>query len=535
MGFGLVVLACVALVAARSSPNPSDDTDTRVLLTKLQERGNPWSWFAGDWPLENHFYRPISTLTFEMDRALYGNLAPWKEFGLNPKTTLKLDFRDANIDMVLVLYSESSGIKFVKDPNLTGDITVTSNGPVNLNSAFELLSATLGMKGYEMRKEDSLLLIRQSRAWGYGLTNALLCALSVLSLFWFLREITDKPYLATFGALLFALWHFPAGLMVSAVVTWASWAALLCILFPGRRPIAALSAFAATWFLSSELPGLYPLDLRMMQWLPGRTASTMTLFALLAMASYARFERTSATILRTKEITPLDPPATKGTALRERSSKASLSWPVVAVLCSCLALGSYEQAVMLPAALLGVGLTLKWQGYRVRWGWHAAFWGLLGGYFALRYQMLAVQASGYQMQQFRNGPGVIFALGDYILPAGIPVWNTLRAAEGALLVVLFSPQLSQFMNLFSNVWTFVLARRQWVLPLAGYALTIVTFLPMAWLKHFDHYHYWPMAMRTLLVAGLMPVVGAAWVSAMSRPALQAPPRPDPAPGSLPRP
>ncbi|MCG9894016.1 MAG: hypothetical protein MH204_00890, partial [Fimbriimonadaceae bacterium] len=52
-----------------------DDSDTRVLLAKIREVGNPWAWFAGDWPLENHFYRPISTLFFELDNALYRDRA----------------------------------------------------------------------------------------------------------------------------------------------------------------------------------------------------------------------------------------------------------------------------------------------------------------------------------------------------------------------------------------------------------------------------------------------------------------------------
>ena len=56
------------------------DTDTIALRAGIIERGNAMSWFWTDWPLANHFYRPISTLTMEWDMWRWGN---WAEgFGM---------------------------------------------------------------------------------------------------------------------------------------------------------------------------------------------------------------------------------------------------------------------------------------------------------------------------------------------------------------------------------------------------------------------------------------------------------------------
>lgn len=69
----IAVLAS-AWIAFQSPTSPSllQDSDTAVLLNALEERASPLSWFLGDWPLQNHFYRPLSTLLFELDLALWG-------------------------------------------------------------------------------------------------------------------------------------------------------------------------------------------------------------------------------------------------------------------------------------------------------------------------------------------------------------------------------------------------------------------------------------------------------------------------------
>ncbi len=88
---------------------------------------------------------------------------PWDDFKFNKSTKIKLDFRNANIDAVLSLFQKTSGITIVKDPSLTGPITLTSAGAITLSEAFQILKTTLDLKKYEMVKEGGLLVIRQKQ------------------------------------------------------------------------------------------------------------------------------------------------------------------------------------------------------------------------------------------------------------------------------------------------------------------------------------------------------------------------------------
>lgn len=102
---------------------------------------------------------------FERDA---GSSRPWEQFKLNPATRIKLDFRNASVDNVLSLFQKTSGVTIVKDPALTGTITVTSAAPVSLNEAFQILSTTLSLKNFELRKDGNLLVIRQRQQRGGG-------------------------------------------------------------------------------------------------------------------------------------------------------------------------------------------------------------------------------------------------------------------------------------------------------------------------------------------------------------------------------
>ncbi len=85
----------------------------------------------------------------------------YEAFKLNPKTRIKLDFRNANVDQVLALFQKTSGVTIVKDPALTGTVTLTSAKAVGLKEAFQILATTLGLKNFELRKEGNLLVIAQ--------------------------------------------------------------------------------------------------------------------------------------------------------------------------------------------------------------------------------------------------------------------------------------------------------------------------------------------------------------------------------------
>jgi general secretion pathway protein D len=85
---------------------------------------------------------------------------PWEGLKL-PKKSVKLDFRNSGIDMIIAFFEKASGVSIVKDPALTDRVTVTSAKQVPLSQAFQILSTTLSLKGYEMVKEGSLLVIKK--------------------------------------------------------------------------------------------------------------------------------------------------------------------------------------------------------------------------------------------------------------------------------------------------------------------------------------------------------------------------------------
>ncbi len=458
----LVLAMCALVFANRSeSPNLLRDTDTVALLRGLeQEHDNPLVWFERDWPLENHFYRPVSTLVFYWD-CIYTGV--WSEGGA---------------------FSDSDAAIF-------------------------------------------------------GRTNALLAVLCILLLFWFLREATDVPWLTGCATALFALWHFGVGYLHWAEVgiAWLGPICLLGVLRGGRsKVVPCLFAALGCVFLSSQLLPVEAFGWRIVEWLPGRTASVMTLFALLSLATYSRYVRTSGELMR-PDATALDVPATKSTRVLRTES-----WLVALVVLSCigllLALGSYEQAVMLPALLFGVWLMFRLRGYCSAWWPHIVFWALLVGYLVLRSRLVPSDISGYQAQQFRSGPGLWVALGDYLLPSVYSMYVSLSSLSVGWLIILTGSFWSPVVTAAANWTTYWKGwcDRQWRWTFFGFLImSFVTFMPMAWLKMFEHYHYLPSAFRAAYVVVLSAVVVRLVVNAASLPELRAPARRGPAPGSLLRP
>ncbi|MFN3683545.1 MAG: hypothetical protein ACK41F_06360 [Fimbriimonadaceae bacterium] len=441
----LALASVVALWNRGTSPALLRDTDTAVLLDTLRRTDDPWRWFASDWPLGNHFYRPVSTLTFELDRALWdGNAA------------------------------------------------------------------------------------------GFALTNAALAFLSIVLLYAALRQLSESRPFAAAGATLFALWHSAA---IPAAVPEALRLAVLAaaaLALWRRRWIDALVGLGVGLWAVEALAPLASARSSVLQWIPGRTASSMAVFCLAAMACHGAFVRRFGHRER-RAPGPFDPPATRNT--EPDPGRDGWTWPAYAgsPACLALALGCYEQAVMLPAVLAGCTLALRWRGWRVAWWTHLAHWAILAAYLVVRARFVPMEASGYQEQQFRSGPGVWIALFDYALPTATLLWQGLRSLDLGWMVILGGILPSAIVQFALQAAALARAWTDRGPAAWGWALSLLAFLPMAWLKPFGHYHYWPMAIRAAFALGLWGLWWSFAVSATSRPAVQAPPRRDPAPGSLPRP
>jgi hypothetical protein len=441
----LALLSWSILASHASSPSLLQDSDTNVLLLKIREDNDPTRWFFGDWPLENHFYRPISTLFFELDNAIGG-----------------------------------------------------SNAAV------------------------------------YGWTNAILVTASMLLLVWLAFELFASLPVAIASGVVFTLYIHDRTGFVGVI---PEYMAMLVLVVGGFRHGFAfrqyIPATLALWGLQTIAFGANPLWNRMIGWIPGRTASVMTVFALLAMAAYARYERLSAERLAPPEPGPLDPPATRGT--KKFSAKNGLGWALLSIVAAALAFGSYEQAVMLPAVLLGTAILLRWQRLKVRWGWQGAYWALLVGYLVLRRLILPTENSGYQDQQLRFGQGVLISLLEYAAPFAAGYSTFWIIVTGDPLIWITGSPWAYIIRWASEINTFFAARNQWIISAGGYLMSLLAYLPMAWLQQFDHYHFWPLALRSMMVVGLYAAMAPLVITAVSRPTQQSPQRLRPAPGSLPRP
>lgn len=108
-------------------------------LVPAQTQSNPF--FGGGVPTSGGGGSSISDLKFKSN------------------SKIKLDFRNANIDMVISMFQKASGISIVKDPALVGPITLTSATAVPLKTAFQIFEKTLGLKGFDMRNEGGLVVI----------------------------------------------------------------------------------------------------------------------------------------------------------------------------------------------------------------------------------------------------------------------------------------------------------------------------------------------------------------------------------------
>ena len=86
--------------------------------------------------------------------------AAWDNFKLNPKTRVQLDFRNATVDSVIHTLSQASGITIIKDPTLTGGITLQSPKPQSLDDAFAMFNAVLNLKNFQIIQQFNFLLIK---------------------------------------------------------------------------------------------------------------------------------------------------------------------------------------------------------------------------------------------------------------------------------------------------------------------------------------------------------------------------------------
>ncbi|MCL6535487.1 MAG: hypothetical protein K6U77_05390 [Armatimonadetes bacterium] len=214
---------------------------------------------------------------------------------------------------------------------------------------------------------------------------------------------------------------------------------------------------------------------RLITWVPSRTALLGAMFGVWAMY-----------------------------ALLRGATERRWGWLALGGVLYLLALGSYEQPIMLVAL---VGALAFWR--RRDWGgWGARAFAVGAAcavlVFALRFALLPAEPTAYQRQQLRSslsGP-VSTYLTELLPPVG--QWQYWRAI-GAQLEVLLVDKTGWdhlvgtllYLGVLAAVW-------RWRGLLGGAWLWhALAFLPMAFLHFFEHYMYLPQLGKTLFDVGLI--------------------------------
>ncbi len=92
----------------------------------------------------------------------------WSSFKLNPKTRVRLNFRNADIQSILSFFTKISGITILADPGLTGTMNLATGKEVSLDEAFSILQTSLGLRNFELRAEGNLMVVRPRGQRGGG-------------------------------------------------------------------------------------------------------------------------------------------------------------------------------------------------------------------------------------------------------------------------------------------------------------------------------------------------------------------------------
>ena len=444
----VLLYAVLGLVYYRSNgQNLLPDSDTQLILGGLKRHPDFWLWWHHDWPLGNHFYRPMSTFFFQFDHLVYGN-----------------------------------------------------NGA------------------------------------GWAWTTALLCIFSTIGVYWAAREITDSPLLTAIATFIFYLWQIDSGSFLLFYTPQTAIVIAVIGFIRHRKNWRAYIPAAFVWmWLAQELSGITSLEFRDLHWIPGRTATSMAVFAMLSIACFARYCRLLPRRVVEKPITSMDVPATKSTVINRETKLPSIAWPIASGILMFLAMACYEQGVMVPAVLGLVALAWYFRGSKIQWSWAGYFAAILLAYIGLHLAFVPHQESRYYKWQKRSNYSAFTFMQRYFFIPYYP-WRYLVASfSGGPLMLITSSPYNSFIELVSSIYAMWESRRKWVIIGFGWLGSTLAYAPMAWYKDFDHYHYWPMAVRSIGVAAFLVVAVEMALIAVSPPTLQAPQRLVPAPGSLPHP
>lgn len=335
------------------------------------------------------------------------------------------------------------------------------------------------------------------QGWGYRLTNWLLALLTAWGLYvclrWLVRWAGFEPRAMTAIPLLttlaFSLQQTGLMHLLSGISAW--WLVLLVVgawywknnpqSEPSviHHPKRGFSAWLPTLFAAGAI--LWGWDritgfeyLRMISWVPSRTALLMTCFALWGLACLCR-----------------------------AGDSRSWRWLLLGLVLFACAQGAYEQTITL-IPLVGL-LAFTQRKVWGRWAWGVACgvaWVALL-YLALRFLFVPAELSGYQQQQIRGSRGAwVTSFVGELVPV-VHQWLYWQSTGFEPALWLFKQPWDYLVMLLGYIgvlWTFTRKGRWFVACLLW---QFFTFLPMSFLHGFEHYTYLPQMGKNALDVGLL--------------------------------
>jgi hypothetical protein len=448
------------------------DSDTAVMLDAVKQHG-ALRWLAGDWLLENGFYRPVSSLSIALDHAVYGE-AGW---GFRLTNWLLMALTALGAWTLVRAYGRLVGNPYAEWLALGVGVALSlqqtglTSGVAKWSAWWFVAAVVLLVWATKTVLPPSLRFppLREGNPVGEGSSP--------------LREGNPVGAVppAGRGNLQEGVQTIhpsavpPAGRGnlqegVQTIHPSAVPPAGRGNLQEGVQTILALGALF--WGVDRLLATEY---VRLITWVPSRTALLGTVFSVWAMY-----------------------------ALLRGAAERRWGWLMLGGGLYLLALGSYEQPITLVAVVgaLAFWQRREWGGWGARAFTVAALCGAL--ILALRFALLPAEPTTYQRQQLRSSlSGPVFSYLTELLPP-VGQWQYWRAVGVQLEVLLVDKTgwdhlvgTLLYLGVLAAVW-------RWRGLLGGAWLWhALAFLPMAFLHLFEHYMYLPQLGKTLFDVGLI--------------------------------
>jgi general secretion pathway protein D len=77
---------------------------------------------------------------------------------------VSFNYENADINKVIKDYAKMTGQKFIVDPQVRGQITITNPGEITTEEAFNELSSALAVNGIGISTQDGTMIVQQARA-----------------------------------------------------------------------------------------------------------------------------------------------------------------------------------------------------------------------------------------------------------------------------------------------------------------------------------------------------------------------------------